>query len=243
MNRQTRLALGAFGIAAGCTLAATPALAEEHYHGSSGPSGGNSHSSAAPSHSWGGGGGPRVQSYGGAPHFPSGGSFVQHQQFYRPPSSGRFWPGQHSAPQYRAGGSWQGGQHTTLSGHGYAPGAWAHGFNGSHSAAAHHNAFYSFRGRSISGLAGHDREIWRGGQWRHSWHNGHYGWWWFAGGGWYFYDEPIYPYPEYISDYDYDDYGDDAYGPGDVWYYCDAPQGYYPYVTQCMDPWQAVPAQ
>lgn len=31
--------------------------------------------------------------------------------------------------------------------------------------------------------------------------------------------------------------------PGSWWYYCKAPQGYYPYVTQCPSGWQLVPAQ
>lgn len=81
--------------------------------------------------------------------------------------------------------------------------------------------------------------------WRHASHNGRYGWWWFVGGGWYFYDEPVYPYPVFISDYAYyddDNYGDyGGYAP-DVWYWCNWPRGYYPMVQMCEVPWQPVPA-
>jgi hypothetical protein len=233
MKRHLKLALGAFGILAGCAFATASAFADDHYHGGQGSA--PQHSSAAPSRGTGGGSAPHFQGYSGAPHFPSG--YPQRQQFYHgpsgPPVSAHAWPTQHTTMQY----------HGSVGGHGYAPGAWAHGLNGSHSTAVHHSTFYSFRGRHITSLGSHDREIWRGGNWRHSWHNGHYGWWWFTGGGWFFYDQPIYPYPDYISDYDYDDYGDSDYGPGGVWYYCAAPQGYYPYVSMCMVPWQPVPAQ
>lgn len=30
--------------------------------------------------------------------------------------------------------------------------------------------------------------------------------------------------------------------PGNSWYYCQRPQGYYPYVQQCYSGWMAVPA-
>jgi hypothetical protein len=39
--------------------------------------------------------------------------------------------------------------------------------------------------------------------------------------------------------YDYGAYGQPYYS---VWYYCPAPAGYYPYVTQCGTAWQTVPA-
>jgi hypothetical protein len=243
MKKHITLALGAFSIAAGCALAAAPALADHDHQGHDGQSG-SQHSSGGQSHGSGGGnqhfqyhGGP---SNGGAQHFQP--SFQHYQQFNHAQSGA----GQNNYRQYRGnnGGNWQG--HNNYrgfqgNGHGYAPGAWARGYNGSHANNFHGNAFYSFRGRNISGLGARDRDMWRGGDWRHSWHNGHYGWWWFTGGGWYFYDQPIYPYPEVISDYGYDDYGSEA--QGNVWYYCDDPQGYYPDVQECGDPWQPVPAQ
>lgn len=86
----------------------------------------------------------------------------------------------------------------------------------------------------------HDRDfgVWRGGDWRHGHHNGHLGWWWVVGGIWYFYPEPIYPYPDpYVPPVVV------APGPaGAYWYYCNNPPGYYPYVPQCAEPWQPVPA-
>ena len=46
----------------------------------------------------------------------------------------------------------------------------------------------------------------------------------------------FYPYYGY---YDYGDYGQPYY---QTWYYCSDPAGYYPYVTQCNNGWQTVPA-
>src|SRR5262245_53306214 len=44
-----------------------------------------------------------------------------------------------------------------------------------------------------------ERDRWRHGHWWHGNHHGRIGWWWFAGGLWYWYPEPVYPYPTYIS--------------------------------------------
>jgi hypothetical protein len=232
MNRFFKLALGAVGIAAACALLNAPTFAENSQHGTaSGNSRGSSGVSA-----------PHAPIGAGPQHFPSGSGFSQNPQFYRPQSIGGAWQGQRSVPPYRGGISsgWQRGPTTV---HGNASGALPRGFMGSHLTSARSRAFHAFRGRNISSLHGRDLSVWRGGQWRHSWHNGHFGWWWFAGGSWYFYDEPVYPYPDYVSDDAYDDDGDAAYGPGGLWYYCDAPQGFYPYVQSCMDPWRPVPAQ
>jgi hypothetical protein len=93
--------------------------------------------------------------------------------------------------------------------------------------------------------------MWRGGGWRHEFHNGRWGWWWFVGGGWYFYDQPIYPYPVYVSDVVYEEPVDDeqavepvdpaAVPPatGNVYYYCPG-VGYYPEVPTCAVPFQIV---
>jgi hypothetical protein len=99
----------------------------------------------------------------------------------------------------------------------------------------------TFHGHDFMHLTAEQRTAWQHGGWRHSWHNGHWGWWWVAGGLWFYYPEPIYPYPDYIgTDYYYDYY--DEYGtPGYYWYYCENPQGYYPYVQQCNGPWEPVP--
>lgn len=90
--------------------------------------------------------------------------------------------------------------------------------------------------------------IWRGGLWRHDWHDGRYGWWWLVGGIWYFYDQPIYPYPLMVSPIAIPEEMEPppvvaAPPPAGFWYYCDNPPGYYPYVTTCTVPYRAVPAQ
>jgi len=76
-----------------------------------------------------------------------------------------------------------------------------------------------------------DHDHWHGGEWHHASHNGHWGWWWVVGPDWYPYDEPIYP-------------GPDSYTPpGELpgwWYWCEAYQEYYPYVTVCPGGWQRV---
>lgn len=66
---------------------------------------------------------------------------------------------------------------------------------------------------------------------------------------------PSYPYRPYSYPYPYPDDGDDDSGstrglvvPGDLpmgivayWYYCDAPDGYYPYVKSCSHDWTRIP--
>jgi hypothetical protein len=99
---------------------------------------------------------------------------------------------------------------------------------------------------------------WRGGVWRHDWHNGRYGWWWWVDGGWYFYPAPVYPYPDAVSaDVAFDEGPIAPIGPSfpgqvgppppppptpQVWWYCDSPAGYYPYVTACSTGYRPVPA-
>jgi hypothetical protein len=72
---------------------------------------------------------------------------------------------------------------------------------------------------------------WRGGQWRHEHHGGRLGWWWVVGPDWYFFDEPVYPFPDsYVP-------------PGEIygwWYWCAESQEYYPYVTYCPGGWERV---
>lgn len=88
------------------------------------------------------------------------------------------------------------------------------------------------------------------------WHGGGGGWhrgWWGPGWGYPYYGYPYpytYPYP----------YGYPAYSPPVVegspqtyiqqeapaqqsWYYCQDPQGYYPYVRECPGGWQQVAPQ
>jgi hypothetical protein len=76
-----------------------------------------------------------------------------------------------------------------------------------------------------------DSVRWQGGQWLHVSHVGRLGWWWVVGPDWYFYDAPVYPYPDIYTP------------PGEGfgwWYWCDSSQEYYPYVTYCSVPWQRV---
>jgi hypothetical protein len=107
------------------------------------------------------------------------------------------------------------------------------------------NHVLSFHDRNVAHFNVQDRAMWTHGQWRHTSHNGRNGWWWYTNGAWFFYDEPIYPYPDSVSDqYSFDDdYADtpDQAGPSPyVWYYCNNPPGYYPYIQSCRGPWQPV---
>jgi hypothetical protein len=108
-------------------------------------------------------------------------------------------------------------------GHGAGPPPGMHG--GGHFAAG-----------PVDRFGARDLATWRGGNWWHGWRGGRVGWWWFAGGFWYWYASPIYPYPAYVPDY----YLGGGYpAPGSVWWYCDNPPGYYPYVRGCWH-WRPV---
>lgn len=106
-----------------------------------------------------------------------------------------------------------------------------------------------------------DWDHWRGGHWFHGPHGGRPGWWWVVGGLWYFYPAPIYPYPDPYVPPQLVGGAPPAVvavapppaAPGappaaaappapSLYYYCDNPPGYYPYVTQCPTPWRTVPA-
>lgn len=96
------------------------------------------------------------------------------------------------------------------------------------------------RGWRVARFTPHERALWVRGHWWHGRHFGRFGWWWWLDGGWYFYDTPIYPYPDYVSDTYYaEPSGDDS----NYWYYCRDPEGYYPYVQRCNGAWEPVPAQ
>jgi len=93
-----------------------------------------------------------------------------------------------------------------------------------------------WRDRDIHSFHDHDYGIWRGGHWYHGPYGGRSGWWWIVGGVYYYYPAPVYPYP--------DPYVPPAVVPAPTyWFYCQNPQGYYPYVPSCTVPWQQVPAQ
>jgi hypothetical protein len=97
------------------------------------------------------------------------------------------------------------------------------------------------------------RSVQRHGGWGHShgyyWRGGFYGaaWPWFY--PWYYgYAVPVFPdslYPEPEAPVEYVEMNP-AQPPdtsANVWYYCQNPQGYYPYVKSCADGWQKVPVQ
>ncbi len=102
-----------------------------------------------------------------------------------------------------------------------------------------------FHGRDFHHLPPRERSVWGGGIWIHDWHDGRYGWWWRLGGFWYLYPEPIYPYPTYIPPAIVVQQAPPVptgLPPAQYWYYCDNPQGYYPYVASCNGAWRPVPA-
>jgi hypothetical protein len=129
-------------------------------------------------------------------------------------------------------------------GHGYVGHAYAgHAYGGPHFAGPHFvgHGPVVFRGRAFGRMTPYESGVWRGGHWWRGWRGTRYGWWWWADGGWYWYDTPVYPYPTVISETVYMDAppGVNASG-GYTWWYCDNPQGYWPYVRACAGPWQAV---
>lgn len=128
-----------------------------------------------------------------------------------------------------------------------------------------------FRDHEVRHFDRHHHEMWRGGVWRHGAYFGRNGWWWVAGGAWYYYDAPVYPYPMIVSEYAVPAAPPvvvqqppvvvqppptvvvpSAPPPApppqlqqqqQVWYYCDNPAGYYPYVPSCPTQFRPVPAQ
>lgn len=104
--------------------------------------------------------------------------------------------------------------------------------------------------RDIRHFENRHLSVWRSGAWHHGRHDGRLGWWWVAAGTWYFYPGPIYPYPDpYIPPYvvvqsaPAPETTTPAVPPAaQSWYYCEASQGYYPYVSSCPAGWKAVPA-
>lgn len=135
------------------------------------------------------------------------------------------------------------GHHLSMPSHGFH--AAPPGFHGPHIGRPlphpgpwHH--FGNFHGHDFAHLTVVERDHWRHGGWHHTWHHGHYGWWWYVDDLWFFYPAPIYPYPTYVGPNDYYDWSSD-FDTENSWYYCQDPQGYYPYVQQCNGPWQPVP--
>jgi hypothetical protein len=79
-----------------------------------------------------------------------------------------------------------------------------------------------------------DLHTWQSGKWQHVNHGGRSGWWWTVGSDWYFFDAPVYPYPDLYTPYN---------EPIGWWYWCDPSEEYYPYVTSCPIPWESVMPQ
>ena len=96
---------------------------------------------------------------------------------------------------------------------------------------------------------GGERHEWREGGWHNGWHDHREGWWWVTGGLWYPYPTAIYPYPEpYLPPVSYTVVQPAPPAPvvvqpqPSVWYYCDRPAGYYPYIPSCPGGWRSVAA-
>ncbi len=57
-----------------------------------------------------------------------------------------------------------------------------------------------FHGHDFRSFSPFELSLWAGGGWFHEWHEGRPGWWWVVDGMWYWYPEPVYPYPTYVSE-------------------------------------------
>lgn len=127
------------------------------------------------------------------------------------------------------------------------------------SATAQDHGHFGFHGRDVHHFGRGELRLWRGGLWRHEIHNGRPGWWWVVGSTWYFYDRPVYPYPVVVSDLAFAEpvvvappaviapppavvVTPAVPAQPQMWYYCDNPAGYYPYVPTCTTPFRPVPA-
>src|SRR5205807_7887443 len=101
-----------------------------------------------------------------------------------------------------------------------------------------------FHGRDFGRFVPRERAIWTRGRWINDWHGSRYGWWWVVGDFWYLYPEPIYPYPMYVPPTIVAQQAPPlptGLPSAQNWYFCDNPQGYYPYVASCNGTWRAVP--
>ncbi len=88
-----------------------------------------------------------------------------------------------------------------------------------------------------------DLHIWRSGHWAHTRHHGRLGWWWVVGGVWYFYEAPVYPYPNPYVPPVVVTTPPPAQATPQYWYYCGSSRAYYPYVTACPEGWMQVVPQ
>ena len=141
------------------------------------------------------------------------------------------------------------------------------------SALADERGHHEFREHDTHRFSRNELKLWRVGGWRHESHFGRVGWWWVIGGVWYLYEKPIYPYPLIVSQVSFAEpvlvappsagviapgtpmVAPPPSGPAvvpqalppqqqpQIWYYCDNPAGYYPYVATCLTPFRPVAAK
>ncbi len=130
------------------------------------------------------------------------------------------------APAMSAGGS-HGGGHSS-GGHG----GWSHG-GGGHGGWGHHGGF-----RGHGGFVG---GIWIDPGW------GWDPWWWGPPYDYYSYNDGYYPYYDYAAPPVYVQQQPQQYvqkapqqEEQSYWYFCENPQGYYPYVKKCPGGWMKV---
>ena len=126
-----------------------------------------------------------------------------------------------------------------------------------------HYEYHEFHDRDFHHFGPEEAARWRGGFYRQEWHDGRFGWWWMVDGMWYFYDRPVYPHPLIVSEVVFREPVVVEPAPvmaapaavvvqpapvvaapqPQMWYWCDNPQGYSPYVQNCSVPWRQVAAQ
>lgn len=93
------------------------------------------------------------------------------------------------------------------------------------------------------------RRAWREGSWYNGRHEGRHGWWWIVGDKRFFFATPVYPVPPYPYDADTVRPIPPVPEPPPVvntrqeWYFCEASNQYYPYVSRCPSGWRVVPAK
>lgn len=124
-----------------------------------------------------------------------------------------------------------------------------HGEPGGHPHEFSHHEFRDFDAR--------ERHLWGQGRWNHTCFDGRCGYWWLAAGVWYFYDAPVYPYPQEISTVVYTttpvvtttttttvvqktEPVYKASAAAKTRYYCDNPPGYFPEVQSCNGTFRTV---
>jgi hypothetical protein len=96
----------------------------------------------------------------------------------------------------------------------------------------------------------HDHRTWAAGNWYHGNYQGRFGWYWVVGETYYFYPKPIYPFPNpYIPPTIVAPIAPiespvrlEAQPQQQVWYFCEASNAYYPYVSECNGEWKKIPA-